>query len=175
MPDVDPLAFAIAFALTQKIGGATKKLIRSPPDDALDRLAATVAEHLRLCRWRQLPPGPPARGISPPAHANRSTAALGRPPFLNRGVGCSWPRPARADYGGLARRGPRACSAAVSTAMKDGRSDSRGLIVWLSIHALAIVVHRQASLDWSSRPGRMRRFGRSTRAESDGRDGAFGQ
>jgi hypothetical protein len=60
MPDIDPLAFDIAFALTQKTGGATKKLIRSLSEKELDYLAATVAEHLRLCRWRQLPPDPPA-------------------------------------------------------------------------------------------------------------------
>ena len=62
MPDIDPLAFDIAFALTHKTGGETKKLIRSLRDPALDYLARVVAEHLRLCGWRQLPPDPPARG-----------------------------------------------------------------------------------------------------------------
>lgn len=59
MPDVDSLAFNIRFALTHKTGGATKKLIRSLPEDDLERLAQIVADHLRRCRWRQLPPEPP--------------------------------------------------------------------------------------------------------------------
>lgn len=62
MPDFDSLAFDIAFALTQKTGGQTKKLIRSLPDGDVDRLAQIVADHLRLCRWRRLPPEPLATG-----------------------------------------------------------------------------------------------------------------
>jgi hypothetical protein len=62
VPDIDPLAFAIAFALTHKTGGATKKLLRSLSENELDYVARKVAEHLRLCGWRQRPPDPPARG-----------------------------------------------------------------------------------------------------------------
>ena len=65
MPDVDPLAFDIRFALTHKsIGREARKLIRSLPDDALELLCQGVAEHLRLCRWQQLPPEPRATGDS---------------------------------------------------------------------------------------------------------------
>jgi hypothetical protein len=55
MPDADHLAFNIAFALTHKTGGATKKLLRSLSENELDYVAQKVAEHLRLCGWRQLP------------------------------------------------------------------------------------------------------------------------
>lgn len=61
MPDFNSLVFDVAFAMTHKTGGATKKLIRSLPDGELDYVARKVAEHLRLCGWRQLPPDPPAR------------------------------------------------------------------------------------------------------------------
>lgn len=50
-------------------GGETKRLIRSLPDTELDFVAATVAEHLRRCRWRQLPPDPPATGDQFPGAA----------------------------------------------------------------------------------------------------------
>jgi hypothetical protein len=68
MPDIDPLALAVCFALTHKpIGRESKKLIRSLSEHALDLICHQVAEHLRLCRWRQLPPDPPAKGDQFPA------------------------------------------------------------------------------------------------------------
>ena len=67
MPDVDPLAFDIRFALTHKlIGRNARKLIRSMPEDALELLCREVADHLRQCRWRQLPPEPRATGDQSP-------------------------------------------------------------------------------------------------------------
>lgn len=67
MPHIDPLAFDIVLALTHKAGGRTKMLIRSLSQRELDFLAATVAEHRRLCRWRPLPPDAPAWGDQYPA------------------------------------------------------------------------------------------------------------
>lgn len=61
MPEFDDLAFAIRFAMTQKGGTEAKKLLRSLPDDALDLLCKRIADHVRLCRWRQEPPVPPGR------------------------------------------------------------------------------------------------------------------
>ena len=67
MPDVDPLAFDIRFAVTHKpIGREARKLIRSLPENELEHLCAIVAEHLRACRWRQLPPEPRATGDQSP-------------------------------------------------------------------------------------------------------------
>lgn len=62
MPSIDLLAFDIAFALMRKTGGATKKLIRSLSEKELDCLAATIAEHLLLCGWRQRAADPSAKG-----------------------------------------------------------------------------------------------------------------
>lgn len=47
--------------------GATKKIIRSLSERELDILAATVAGHLRLCRWQQLPRDPLVTGDQYPA------------------------------------------------------------------------------------------------------------
>ena len=67
MPDLDSLAFAIRFALTKTpIGQEARKLIRSLPEAALEHLCVVVADHLRQCRWRQLPPEPRATGDQSP-------------------------------------------------------------------------------------------------------------
>ncbi len=59
MPDIDNLAFAIRFALVHgTISREARKAIRSLSDHDLDFMYKTVADHLRLCRWRQLPPDP---------------------------------------------------------------------------------------------------------------------
>jgi len=55
MPDIDPLAFAIAYALSHKTSGATRKAVRSLPDDELDRAAQIVTDHLRSSGWRHEP------------------------------------------------------------------------------------------------------------------------
>jgi len=55
MSDIDPLAFAVAYVLTHKTGGALKKTIRSSPDAELDRAAQVVADHLRASGWRHEP------------------------------------------------------------------------------------------------------------------------
>jgi hypothetical protein len=63
MPDIDPLAFGIRFALThQTIGREAKKLIRSLTEHQLEHLCSQVAKHLRLSGWQQRPPNPPATG-----------------------------------------------------------------------------------------------------------------
>ncbi|HWI28877.1 MAG TPA: hypothetical protein VN668_18010 [Stellaceae bacterium] len=70
MPDIDPLSFAIAYALTHKTGGALKRAVRSLPDDDLDRAAQIVADHLRSSGWRHVPvaiaTGDQFPGASPP-------------------------------------------------------------------------------------------------------------
>jgi len=70
LPDIDPLAFAVAYALTHKAGGMLKKAIRSLPDDELDRTAQIVADHLRESGWRHVPvpiaTGDQFPGASPP-------------------------------------------------------------------------------------------------------------
>jgi hypothetical protein len=73
MPDVDPLAFAIRFALSHKpIGRDAKMLIRSLSEHEFEVLCHQVAQHLRQCRWRQLPPGLPATSDQfPPAQSAR--------------------------------------------------------------------------------------------------------
>jgi hypothetical protein len=49
MPDIDPLAFGIRFALTQEtIGREARKLIPSLTDHQLEHLCMQVAKHLRL-------------------------------------------------------------------------------------------------------------------------------
>jgi hypothetical protein len=61
MPDIDPLAFGIRFALTQEtIGREARKLIPSLTDHQLEHLCMQVAKHLRLSGWQQRPPNPPA-------------------------------------------------------------------------------------------------------------------
>jgi hypothetical protein len=65
--DVDALGLDIRFARTQKmIGREAKTLIRALPEEDLDFLRRAVADHLRMCRWRHLPPEPagaePAKG-----------------------------------------------------------------------------------------------------------------
>jgi hypothetical protein len=63
MPDIDPLAFGIRFALTHEtVGREAKKLIRSLSERDLEHLSMQVAKHLRLCGWRQIPPTPLATG-----------------------------------------------------------------------------------------------------------------
>jgi hypothetical protein len=52
MSDVDDLAFDIAFALSQKPIGEVRKLVRSLPEDAIDQLSRTVAEHLLEQGWQ---------------------------------------------------------------------------------------------------------------------------
>ena len=57
MPEIDPLAFDIRFALIHKVKDPDlKKLIRSLGEQQLERLCGKVADHLRLANWR---PGPP--------------------------------------------------------------------------------------------------------------------
>jgi hypothetical protein len=61
MPDIDPLAFGIRFALTHEtIGREARKLIRSLTEPQLEHLCNQVAKHLRLSGWQQRPPKPPA-------------------------------------------------------------------------------------------------------------------
>ncbi len=55
MPELDPLAFAITFALAHKTDGATRKFIRSLSDADLDRLGEVVAQHVRMSGWRHEP------------------------------------------------------------------------------------------------------------------------
>jgi hypothetical protein len=63
MPDIDPLAFGIRFALTHEtIGREARKAIRSLTEHQLEHLCQQVAKHLRLCGWQQRPPNPPATG-----------------------------------------------------------------------------------------------------------------
>ena len=67
MPDIDPLAFGIRFALTQEtIGREARKLIRSLTEPQLEHLCQQVAKHLRLCGWQQRPPMPLRYGRSVP-------------------------------------------------------------------------------------------------------------
>jgi hypothetical protein len=74
MPDIDSLAFDIAFALTHKTGGNVRKLLRSLSESELDYVAREVAEHLRLCGWRQRPPAPPATSDQyPPVRSHRES------------------------------------------------------------------------------------------------------
>jgi hypothetical protein len=61
MPDIDPLAFDIAFALKHHpVSTNTRKFVCSLTDAELDYLCRVIAEHLRRCRWAQLPPEPMA-------------------------------------------------------------------------------------------------------------------
>ena len=63
MPDIDPLAFGIRFALTHEtIGREARKIIRSLSEPQLEHLCDQVAKHLRLSGWQQRPPNPPATG-----------------------------------------------------------------------------------------------------------------
>jgi hypothetical protein len=63
MPDIDPLAFGIRFALTHEtIGREARKLIRSLAEPQLEHLSNQVAKHLRLSGWQQQPPNAPATG-----------------------------------------------------------------------------------------------------------------
>jgi hypothetical protein len=60
MPDVDTLALDIRYALIRgTIGQAARKAVRSLPEEDVDFLCKAIADHLRRCRWRQLPPEPP--------------------------------------------------------------------------------------------------------------------
>jgi hypothetical protein len=55
MPEIDSLAFDIRYALTHgPIGRDVRKFLRALPDRNLEYLCCVVADHLRLCRWRQL-------------------------------------------------------------------------------------------------------------------------
>jgi hypothetical protein len=63
MPDIDPLAFGIRFALTHEtIGREARKFIRSLTEPQLERPCNQVAKHLRLSGWQQRPPTPLATG-----------------------------------------------------------------------------------------------------------------
>jgi hypothetical protein len=63
MPDIDPLAFGIRFALTHEtIGREARKLIGSLTEHQLEHPWNQVAKHLRLSGWQQRPPNPPATG-----------------------------------------------------------------------------------------------------------------
>ena len=63
MPDIDPLAFGIRFALTHEtIGREARKLIRSLTEHQIEHLCNHVAKHLRLCGWQQRPANPLATG-----------------------------------------------------------------------------------------------------------------
>jgi hypothetical protein len=63
MPDIDPLAFGIRFALTHEtIGREARKLIRSLTEPQLEHLCSQVAKHLRLSGWQQRPPKSLATG-----------------------------------------------------------------------------------------------------------------
>jgi hypothetical protein len=54
MPDIDPLAFGIRFALTHEtVGREARKLIRSLTEHQLEHLCNQVAKHLRLSGWQQ--------------------------------------------------------------------------------------------------------------------------
>jgi hypothetical protein len=55
MSDVDDLVFDVAFALSQKSIGEVRKLVRSLPEEAIDQLSRTVAEHLLDQGWRREP------------------------------------------------------------------------------------------------------------------------
>jgi hypothetical protein len=67
MPDIEPLAVGIRFALTHEtIGREAKKLIRSLTEHQLVHLCNQVAKHLRLSGWRQLPSNPLAMGDQSP-------------------------------------------------------------------------------------------------------------
>ena len=68
MPDIDPLAFGIRFALTDEtIGREARKLIRSLTEHQLEHLCNQIAKHVRLSGWQQRPPNPSATGDQFPA------------------------------------------------------------------------------------------------------------
>jgi hypothetical protein len=72
MPDIDPLAFGIRFALTHEtIGREARKLIRSLSEPQLEHLCNQVAKHLRLSGWQQRPPKPPGTTDQYPIRAAR--------------------------------------------------------------------------------------------------------
>ena len=53
---LDRLALSICFALTHEaIGHEAKKIMHSLSEHQIEVLCQQVAEHLRLCGWRQLP------------------------------------------------------------------------------------------------------------------------
>jgi hypothetical protein len=63
MPDIDPLAFGIRFALAHEmIGREARELIRSLTEPQLEHLCDQVARHLRLSGWQQRPPNRLATG-----------------------------------------------------------------------------------------------------------------
>jgi hypothetical protein len=73
MPDIDPLAFGIRFALTHEtVGREARKLIRSLTEHQLEHLCNQVAKHLRLSGWQHRPPNPLATGDQyPPGQSRR--------------------------------------------------------------------------------------------------------
>jgi hypothetical protein len=63
VPDIDPLAFGIRFALTHEpIGREARKLIRSLTEQQLEHLCNQVAKHLRKGGWQQRQANPLATG-----------------------------------------------------------------------------------------------------------------
>lgn len=91
MPDVDSLAFDIRFALAHKAIGARPQVrpvaVRRSEAD-LDWLCREIADHLRRCRWRQLPPEPLATGDQGPMVAGglMSYSANVRDAFRQTGI-----------------------------------------------------------------------------------------
>lgn len=71
MPDNDPLAFGIRFALTHEtIGREARKLIRSLTEHQLEHPCDQVAKDLRLRGWQERPPNSPATGDQFPSAQN---------------------------------------------------------------------------------------------------------